>query len=60
MSGGFEHISAPIARLKAEIEAAIRARDEAAAADAHAELIEIEHRDRVVRTVRKYTGADHG
>lgn len=39
--------------LKAEINAAIASRDEGAAADAHDALVDLEHRARVVETVRR-------
>lgn len=42
-----------IASLMAEVNAAIAARDEHAAAEAHAALIDAEHTQRVVETVRR-------
>ena len=54
MSGGFERLGDIVARLKADVEAAIRARDEEAADDAHKHLCEVEHRQRTIETVRKY------
>lgn len=48
-----ERIQADILDLKAEIEAAIVARDEDAAAEAHRELIDLEHELRVRETVRR-------
>lgn len=46
---GFEHISAAVSRLKAKVDAAIAARDEDAGSDAHADLIEAEHRMRMAQ-----------
>ena len=43
-----------IAQLKAEIEAAIVARDEFRAADAHEHLIAVEREQRLLATVRRY------
>lgn len=43
------------ARLKAEIDQAIAARDEVAADEAHKALVDHEHRERVAATVRRYT-----
>lgn len=41
------------ARLKAEIDRAIAARDEVAAAEAHGALVDHEHRARIAATVRR-------
>lgn len=41
------------ARLKGEIDRAIALRDEVAATEAHAELVNLEHRERVAATVRR-------
>ncbi len=46
---GFEPISAAVARLKTRVEAAIAARDDDAGAEAHADLIEAEHRLRMAQ-----------
>lgn len=43
------------ARLKAEIDQAIAARDEVAASEAHEALVDHEHRERIAATVRRYT-----
>lgn len=44
-----------IAQLKAEIEAAIVARDEFRASDAHEHLIAVEREQRILATVRRYS-----
>lgn len=46
---GFEHISAAVSRIKARVDAAIVARDEDAAAEAHADMIDAGHRMRMVQ-----------
>lgn len=54
----FEHISAAVSRIKARVDAAIVARDEDAGDDAHADLIDAEHRMRMAQRaeVRRYRG----
>ncbi len=49
----FRHISEVIAGLKARVEAAIVQCDEAAAEEAHEDLIAAEHEQRVIETVRR-------
>lgn len=55
----FEHIGDVAARLvanaKARIEQAIIDRDEHAGAEAHQELLDLEHHQRLLATVRKYS-----
>lgn len=48
------HDDAEIDRLKAEIARALAAGDEAAVAEAHRDMIDLEHLRRVAETVRRY------
>jgi hypothetical protein len=53
--GNWQPIGELAARLKAEIDQAIAARDEVAASEAHTALVDLEHCERIAATVRRYT-----
>ena len=57
---GFRSIGEIIAELKARVEQALVACDENAAAEAHEDLVDLEHQARLAATVRRYSRAAGG